>query len=344
MARKHSPPAISVVIPTFNRANLLDGALAALAGQTLAKEQFEVVVVDDGSDDETKTVCRRWSRELRLGYFRIANSGIAAAKNLGLFAAEAPLVLFFDDDDLAHRELLAQHLAAHASNPEEQVAILGYTTWAPVVAVTPVMKYVVDVGQFLFAYRNLQSGQELDYRYFWGGRSSCKRAFLARHEVFDPRFRTIIEDVELGWRLRRHGLRVIFHRGAASFMVRPLTFDQFSARCQRQGRALAQFAALHPEAEVQQYCRIPEPIGCEPRAARHVWPRVAAMLEDAVAEVAALEERHQVAPPFERPRIEEKLSPLYAWTMNAFKLQGMADAMANDTLGRDRLSDHLATA
>ena len=166
-------PLISVVIPTYQRAALLERSLESLTAQTLPRDSFEVVVVDDGSSDWTATVCDRLAEELPLRYFRIENSGISAAKNLGLFAARAPLVLWFDDDDLADPRLLEAHVEAHSEHPEENVAVLGYTTWSSELEVTPLMEYVTEIGKHLFSYPNIDDGQMLDYTYFWGGRSSC---------------------------------------------------------------------------------------------------------------------------------------------------------------------------
>jgi len=77
------------------------------------------------------------------------------------------------------------------------------------------MHFVTDVGQYLFAYQDLVDGQRLDHTYFWGGRSSCKRSLL-RHGLFNPTFRFGSEDIELGHRLSRHGLQVVFARDAVS--------------------------------------------------------------------------------------------------------------------------------
>src|ERR1051325_9194665 len=201
-------PLISVIIPTFNRANALAATLASLADQTLSGDRYEVVIVDDGSNDATQEVCHGFAVKMSLKYLHIDNSGIAEAKNRGILAARGEILLFADDDDIADHRLLEEHLKAHDRHPDESVAVLGYTTWAPTLKVTPLMRYVTEIGGFLFAYRNLTDGQTLDFRYFWGGRSSCKRSFLIKHGLFDPRFRTIIEDMELGYRLSKVGLSV----------------------------------------------------------------------------------------------------------------------------------------
>src|SRR6266513_5277989 len=227
-------PVISVVIPTFNRAAMLSATLESLANQRLPKNRYEVVVVDDGSKDSTPNVCRAFASRMQLRYLHIENSGISAAKNTGILASRGKLLLFADDDDSADSHLLEEHLKAHQQHPEENVAVLGCTTWAPTLSVTPLMRYVTDIGHFLFAYGNLEDGQMLDFTYFWGGRSSCKQSFLAKHGLFNRQFHFGSEDIELGYRLSKFGFRVVFHRAAISYMARPLTFEAFCVRCERQ--------------------------------------------------------------------------------------------------------------
>ena len=179
---------ISVIVPTFNRAALLRASLESLARQSISPNEFEVVVVDDGSSDETASVCNTFSSRMDVRYFRIENSGISAAKNLGVLASAGSILLFFDDDDVAHRHLLFEHLRKHRQHREENVAVLGYTAWAPSLHVSELMHYVTEVGCFLFSYPNLTDGQELDFTYFWGGRSSCKRSLLITRGVFRQEF------------------------------------------------------------------------------------------------------------------------------------------------------------
>jgi GT2 family glycosyltransferase len=155
-----------------------------------------------------------------------------------VFVARGPILVFLDDDDVAEPDLLVAHLAAHLAAPNPAVAVLGHTTLAPEIATLPVMCHVTEVGCQLFSYGWMQPGQMLDYTAFWGGRSSCKRSLLIRHGVFHPDFRFGCEDIELGWRLARQGLRVVYEPRARSVMIRALTFDAFCARSYRQGALL----------------------------------------------------------------------------------------------------------
>ena len=121
---------LSVVLTTHNRADLLPRVLGGLAHQTLERDRFEVVAIDDGSNDATSAVLEGWKSQLPLRVVRQAQAGLAAAKNLGLFMARGEILLFADDDDVAEPDLLVGHLAAHILQPHPAVAVLGRTALA----------------------------------------------------------------------------------------------------------------------------------------------------------------------------------------------------------------------
>jgi hypothetical protein len=246
-------PRISVVVATYNRARLLADCLASLNTQTARSNPFEVIVVDDGSEDDTPRVARN-ARNASLRYFRLNHAGRAAAKNLGIFTARAPIVLLFDDDDIADPEMLEQHLAAHAKHTGETVAVLGYTGWAPSLEVTSVMEYATGIGQTMFSYSELKAGDRLGFAHFWEGRLSCKRSFLVRRGVHNQNLEYLI-DIELGYRLSRFGLAVLYHPLAVSFMNRPVSFPDLCKRAAAKGRALHKLWVLHGEDPlIKEYC------------------------------------------------------------------------------------------
>lgn len=89
-------PFFSIIIPTFNRADLLREALASMGAQIF--RDFETIVVDDGSDEDIESVTRACG--LPVHYFRQSNSGPGAARNLGLRHARGQYVTFLDSDDI----------------------------------------------------------------------------------------------------------------------------------------------------------------------------------------------------------------------------------------------------
>jgi len=315
-------PLISVVIPTFNRAAMLSATLESFAAQSISKYRYEVVVVDDGSKDTTADVCRDFAARIQLSHRYIDNSGISAAKNTGIMASRGKILLFFDDDDVADFHLLEEHIKAHERHPQENVAVLGYTTWAPTLSITPLMRYVTETGRFLFAYGDLRDGQMLDFTYFWGGRSSCKRSFLAKRGIFNRRFRFGSEDVELAYRLSKFGFRVVFHRAAVSYMTRPPTLEEFCDRCERQGESLFLFSRLHDDPIVQQYCKLADPfidnraVGVDAEAK---WPDVAALFREKVDQLGRVE--RLLAWGFEPKAIPEAAGSKQLAQAEAYRLQ-----------------------
>src|SRR5262245_11621052 len=312
---------LSVIIPTRNRADLLGQALESLAAQTARRGDLDVIVIDDGSTDHTAEVCRAFAPALELQYGRIPPSGIAAAKNVGIFTSRRSLLLFSDDDDLADPDLCRQHLEAHARHPRPNVAILGYTDLAPTLTVTPLMRFLTEVGQVLFSYPSMRDGEVLDWRAFWGGRTSCKREFLVNHGVFHRDFTFGSEADELGYRLSRYGLEVVFHRGAVQHLNRGYTFDEFCQRCEREGLSQWRFSRLHPDPMIQEHCQVID--------ARRRWEEAHPRLAATVARVREIEaELEALSGQLARPEsLEGELMRLYDWTFKAFKLKGVMRAM-----------------
>jgi glycosyltransferase involved in cell wall biosynthesis len=87
---------VSVIIPTFNREKMVAAAISSVLGQTFTG--YEVIVVDDGSSDETRKAVSEFGARVR--YFaRQANCGVSAARNTGIINSNAPLITFLDSDD-----------------------------------------------------------------------------------------------------------------------------------------------------------------------------------------------------------------------------------------------------
>jgi hypothetical protein len=112
-------PLISVIMPTRNRSGLLPRAIASVLAQTYP--DFELVVIDDGSSDDTAELLASIS-DRRLRPLRIDHSGVGAARNAGLEAATGELIAYLDDDNLMHPGWLKSVAWAFEQRPEAQVA------------------------------------------------------------------------------------------------------------------------------------------------------------------------------------------------------------------------------
>ena len=109
-------PSVSVIIPTFNHSKLIVQTLESVFAQTFS--DFEVLVVNDGSPDDTTGALRQFISAGRIRYFEKKNGGQADARNFGLARAQADLIAFIDDDDLWPRDKLEWQVDAMASSRE----------------------------------------------------------------------------------------------------------------------------------------------------------------------------------------------------------------------------------
>jgi GT2 family glycosyltransferase/glycosyltransferase involved in cell wall biosynthesis len=213
--RHRERPDISVIIPTYNRCAALASCLAALEQQSLAKERFEVIVVDDGSTDGTEQLCQGLSMSFPLVYLRQPNAGAGAARKLGSEVARGKYLLLFNDDTLAAPELLAEHLRAQHECAPKKCAVLGdfrYPTEAGKRALTSFLA----TRPFLFPQVNMQPGFYRESWYFIASNLSVRRAGVLEAGSFDPRFR-VAEDTELGARLEQKGYRIRYHPKALAW-------------------------------------------------------------------------------------------------------------------------------
>jgi glycosyltransferase involved in cell wall biosynthesis len=244
----------SVVLTTYNKPRLLAKVLDGFANQTVPKEDFEVVVVDDGSEPPVKEVVERFCDRINIVYLFQENSGLAAARNKGIEAANGKIVLFSDDDDMPCSELIAEHLRSHQENPDERIAVLGHLDWHKNLKVTPLMHYVTGPGGEYFGYENMLDGQFYNAWKWWGGLVSAKLSLLKSIErPFDNRLHFGYEDTELACRLLHKDVKVLYNAGARSFVLVPVDFEGFCKRRYMQGRALYRMACMHPEVIIPRY-------------------------------------------------------------------------------------------
>jgi len=247
---------LAALLTTYNRAQYLGEVLTSIRNQTCPRDEYELVVIDDGSTDESAAIVRSFATELPIRYFHQKNAGLAAARNHGLSVAAAPVVLFMDDDDVVTPDTFSQHIRSHELHPEKEVAVLGFTKLQSEIAADPLMHFVTDVSGYLFSYRQVREGMFLDFEWFWGGRTSCKRNFVLESGSFNPSFRFGCEDIELGYRLKQRGLKVAYNPRAVSIMIRKLSFDSFCDRLRRQGNSQYVFSRLCRDKQVQSWCEI----------------------------------------------------------------------------------------
>lgn len=247
-----STPQISVVVPVYNDAGTLRHTLARLRDQLLAPDAFEVVVVDDGSTDETPSVIAAAAaggarvRGVRLD----RNRGRSAARNAGIRAAEAPIVAFVDSDVLVRPDFLRRHLDLHRSAGRPVVGR------GPVVLIpTPDLPDRDPVARLSPAFLDTAN-------------ASAPRQTLIEAGMFDEGFRVYgWEDFDLGLRLRARGVRRVFDRDAIAFHVQPVptveTLEQHLVKEEERARTALYLLHKHPGGQTRWLIQdtVPQRIG-----------------------------------------------------------------------------------
>lgn len=180
-------PTVSVVIPTYNYARYVGDAIDSVLAQTVPP--LEVVVIDDGSTDDTPTVLAKYGDRIRA--IRQENQGLSAARNAGIREARGEWVAFLDSDDAFHPRKLELQLAALAAHPELKLVATGAfsdepPTWADIAAAPP----VVPVTAGAIAVRTLFAPSSV----------LAKRSCFDEVGGFDPALRSV-EDREMWVRI-----------------------------------------------------------------------------------------------------------------------------------------------
>lgn len=242
---------LSVVFSTFNRCETIKTSLRCLAEQDIGTDVFEVIVVDDGSPDRTTEVVAELKEELplQMSYMRHENHGPGYTQNQGLKVAKAPLVLLMADDIWLAPWALRAHLELHEKNPEPGVAVLGKVLQSEKLSGSVFLQHMDPFG-----FQDLVGRKELGWHMFWGCNISVKRAFLEEHGVFrEHRGRggaPAHEDVELGYRLKEHGLRILFSEEASGTHYHPYTLERAINRYYERGLNWGELKRFIPGPEI----------------------------------------------------------------------------------------------
>ncbi len=305
-------PFLSVVICTRNRPEHLGRCLESLAAQSVSRRQFEVVVVDDGSDQfgEVRARVEGFKGRLKVRLVRQPHRGLAAARNRGIRAARGHVVLFLNDDVTLPPDGLAAHLRFHRDHPELWVGMLGRVEWAPELEINPIMDYVTGTGGQQFDFKGLVPGKEVDFWHFYGTCLSLKREFVIKNaEFFDPAFDYGWDDIEFGYRLARRGFKVYYRPEAVVYHHHPADTEYYVGRQRTCGRMAVVFARKHPELAPRLLPAVKHPAGGE--------------VERLKAQVTLLEGA-VVANPELKPTLEEA----YGRLLWAAYLEGIREGLA----------------
>jgi peptidoglycan/xylan/chitin deacetylase (PgdA/CDA1 family)/GT2 family glycosyltransferase len=238
------PAHISIIVPTYNRVERLRACLAALEAQVHPGLIIEVIVVIDGSTDDTAAllVAGRWT--FRLKVLRQTRSGQSMALNTGLAAAEGRYCLFLDDDIVACPDLVAAHWRAHQADARKIVTLGQMTLRVRRDAGWYVREYAAS---WLDHYLSLNHQQRTPtWADAWSGNLMAPRESLLQSCGFATDLPRGF-DVELAYRLHKMGLRFVYVAEALGEQDERKDNMQLARAMVLQGLAAFQISQRHPE-------------------------------------------------------------------------------------------------
>ena len=228
---------LTIQLCTYNRAQLLERVLEACFDQTIPADSYEVVLVNDGSPDDTPATIERVQRlaTCRFTVVNQPNGGLAKARNAGIAVSTGERIAFIDDDVLPTPVFAAEHLKSDARHGD--VVVRGAAINTESFDALPVPVWTL---------------KDYSANWFWTTNVSVRRSRLdAAGGRFDESFSEYgWEDIELGLRLRALGTKAVFNRFALAFHYKPPPTGTNVAGMLRQVRAQARTAVrleqLHP--------------------------------------------------------------------------------------------------
>lgn len=232
-------PIASVIIPTYNRKGILSKVLAGLLNQDLPREQYEIIVIDDGSTDGTGEMVKEMidSEEYFIYYYQ-ERKGPAGARNQGIRMARGRLIIFIDSDLVVSPEFVRAHINAHT---EDKLIVHG-----PVIHTTDfdnptsATYKITDIARAFFATGNV----------------SIRKDALVEAGMFDEDFKEYgWEDLEMGIRLRRLDMVAIKCPEAKGWHYKPKLdlrqLDSLKQRERERGHTAILFYRKHPTFKVK---------------------------------------------------------------------------------------------
>jgi GT2 family glycosyltransferase len=234
---------LSVVIPTYNRLDTLQYVVPSLLAQRTPRDAYELLICDSNSNDGTAEYLAHVSAEHpNVRHLPGAYTGRAMARNAGIAQAQGAVVLFNDSDIIADPGLLEAHLAHHRA--QRDIAVVGWEVQVASIAdYTYKREHPAERGSLHPASR-----KKLSWLYFLTGNASVRREDLLRVGSFDENFTGYgHEDLELGYRLQKAGLRILYEPGAINYHCQDVPHEGQVEKMKLAGRSTVRFYRKHPD-------------------------------------------------------------------------------------------------
>ncbi|MGL4874979.1 MAG: glycosyltransferase [Clostridium sp.] len=227
----------SVIIPTYNRSYELKLTLKSLVTQDILKENFEVIIVDDGSSDNTCEIIEEFKNILDISYYYQEDKGyrVALARNIGIINSKYEICIFIDNGIILSNSAIRMHLESHKNAYKKSVVlgtIYGFDNFDEKFNI----KETIECNNIEQAIKILENNDEKDGREvifekvgidisewpapwvtLWSGNFSVEKKVLLKIGLFDENFNSWGgEDTDIGIRLTKNNIKYIYKKNIKS--------------------------------------------------------------------------------------------------------------------------------
>ncbi len=242
--------ALSVIIPTHKRADILKKCLQHLENQTIA-DQIEAIVIHDGQDDKTDELFAKSTWQIPVYYESIPKSQQGVARNIGVQKAQSSTCLFIGDDIFLKPDACALHESIHR-NLRTPCAVLGNTAWDPEIDITPVMIWLMESGwQFGYPKIHQYAGdflpKEIQHLFAYTSHISVSKEAAERTPFLEEVSLYGWEDIEWGMRLRENGVRLYYEPEAVAYHHHVITMEDSLRRIETIGESAVHIKKIAPD-------------------------------------------------------------------------------------------------
>jgi len=237
----------SIIVPTYNRSEVLAKMLASIEVQTFAKDDFEVLVIDDGSSDETKKIAEEFigRKVLNLKYFLQNHGGPGRARNLGIERSAGEILLFCGDDTIFSANLLEKHNETYLKEGgQRNIGVLGMFEWDESRPVNEFMRYIAPAGP-QFHFNTIKNVSDAGWDHFYTCNISIYREAIGNIRFDNSFIYAAFEDLDLGLILDKKGVKILFNKDALAFHCHFYAPESFYNRMFLVGRSFIYFYDKH---------------------------------------------------------------------------------------------------
>ena len=225
---------VSVEISTYNRKEILKSTLEKLSNQTHPFDQFEVVVSDDGSSDNTFEMIMSIESSLpyKLKFLQNKHLGVGENHNQGIKECKGEIVIMLADDIFAEPQLIEEHVKSHKEHPKPEAFVVGRLRQSPELHQTAFQRCWDSVLDSIFSDKLDFMDGYIDFKV---SNMSFKREFMINNGMFRGWPSASHEDFELRYRLKQKGMKIFTNPKAFGYHHHAETVDNVSRRIFVQG-------------------------------------------------------------------------------------------------------------